>query len=317
MDFPDLDDFKITPYQKKLIEKIEVKVEYAAYNLLKIVNQTYLSSGVELQIATSESLTGGLIMSSLVNMPIAGRFKYGCFGVYDVDAKRVFNSVKVHEIYSHRCAKEMAIGLLKNSNATFAISVTGNAMPYFDNLDRLGEVFIGIASYGMDDNKLKILYSTYSINTCIDTEDDDFKNLCKTWLKSQPSASYYPSRKDTSTINRLVRNYTAYIAMKKSVDFIIENNKKLFTPPFIAKRKEKNNEKKGCEHYNIPLPKYSEPLLLEVCTSNNTLCNASKSCYRSNINVISLHKIKTKKNKTKKIKPKKIKPKKIVSYHQA
>jgi nicotinamide mononucleotide (NMN) deamidase PncC len=308
MDFPDFEDFKITPYQKQIIEKIEVKVEEAAYNLLKIVNQTYLSSGVELQIATSESLTGGLIMSSLVNMPIAGKFKYGCFGVYDVDAKRVFNSVKVDEIYSHRCAKEMAIGLLKNSNATFAISVTGNAMPYFDNLDRLGEVFIGIASYGMHDNKLKILYSTYSINACNDTDENDFKNLCKTWLKSQPSVSYYPSRKDTSTINRLVRNYTAYIAMKKSVDFITENNNMLFTPPFIAKRKEKNNEKKGCEHYNIPLAKYSEPLLLEVCTSNNTLCNASKSCYRSNINVISLHKIKNKiknkKNKTKKIKPK-------------
>ena len=78
MDFPDLVDFKITPHQKQIIDKIQVKVEEAAYDLLKTVNQKYVSSGVELQIATSESLTAGLIMSSLVNIPIAGRFKYGC-----------------------------------------------------------------------------------------------------------------------------------------------------------------------------------------------------------------------------------------------
>ena len=304
MDFPDLVDYKIMPHQKKIIDKIQVKVEEAAYDLLKTVNQKYVSSGVELQIATSESLTAGLIMSSLVNIPIAGRFKYGCFGVYDTDAKRVFNSVKVDDVYTHRCAKEMAIGLLKNSNATFAISVTGNAMPYFDNLNRLGEVFIGIASYGIDDDKLKILYSTSSMNACMETEEDDFQNQCDAWLKAQPNETSFATRKDTATISRLIRNYTAYAAMKKSVEFITQNNDKLFTPPFITTRKRKNNEKRGCKHNNIPLPKYPLPLLDEVCVSNHTPCQSSESCDRTNIYVIPSSGIKSKK-KTKRIKDKK------------
>ena len=43
-----------------------------------------------LQIATSESLTAGSIMSILVDIPWGGFLKYGCFGVYDTDAKTRF-----------------------------------------------------------------------------------------------------------------------------------------------------------------------------------------------------------------------------------
>ena len=65
-----------------------------------------------------------------------GWCKYGCFGVYDTDAKRVFNSVKVDDVYTHTCAKEMAVGLLKNSNATLAISVTGKCYALFSDLEK-------------------------------------------------------------------------------------------------------------------------------------------------------------------------------------
>ena len=123
-----------------------------AHTLLKKINKIARDSTWEIQhqIATSESLTGGLIFSTLVNVPEVGWAKYGSFGVYDTNAKRISLGVKTKDVYTHQCAKEMAIGVLKNSNASLAISITGNAMPLQDkpeDMRKLGEVFIGIAGY--------------------------------------------------------------------------------------------------------------------------------------------------------------------------
>ena len=71
-----------------------------------------------LQVAIAESLTGGGIFSTLVDVPFAGACKYGCFGVYDTDAKRVFLGVTEPDVYTLNCASQMAIGILRNSNAT-------------------------------------------------------------------------------------------------------------------------------------------------------------------------------------------------------
>jgi nicotinamide mononucleotide (NMN) deamidase PncC len=126
-DIPNYSDFKISEEYSAIINMLEEYTQHEAYNLLKLLN------GTDIQIATSESLTAGLIMSTLVKIPWAGWHKYGCTGVYDTDAKRVFNSVMVDDVYTHTCAKEMAIGLLNNSNATLTLAVTGNAMPYMDD----------------------------------------------------------------------------------------------------------------------------------------------------------------------------------------
>ena len=209
MSFPSLEDLKMADKDNEIIVEMEDKVLESGHKLLKTVTKK-LDEDIVLQIATSESLTAGLIMSSLVKLPVAGWAKYGCFGVYDTDAKRVFNSVTVDDVYTHMCAKEMAIGMLKNSTATFAISVTGNAMPYFDNLNKLGEVFIGIASYGENDT---ILYTTKSINSCLDNEQSDFGKKCKLWIKSQPDSQSFAKRSDTAAISLLVRLYTAHAAM--------------------------------------------------------------------------------------------------------
>jgi hypothetical protein len=63
--------------------------------------------------------------------------------------------VTAPDLYTHRCATEMAVRVLKNSNALFAISVTGNAMPYQGigeevkkEVMNLGEVVIACAAYG-------------------------------------------------------------------------------------------------------------------------------------------------------------------------
>jgi len=119
------------PTEIKEIMELKNQATKKGYDLLKFIDEynKKLSKDKYLQIATSESLTCGLIMSTLVDIPYLGYIKYGGFGVYDTDAKRVFNNVSVDNVYTHKCAYQMAVGVLKNSNATIAIAVTGNAMP--------------------------------------------------------------------------------------------------------------------------------------------------------------------------------------------
>ena len=154
----------------------------AAYNLLQFLGNLYRKSGETFQVATSESLTGGLIFSTLVDIPFGGAHKYGGFAVYDTDAKRVFNGVTVDDVYTHKCATEMAVGVLNNSHASIAIAVTGNAMPYQNNeedMKKLGEVFIGLACYVNENNTLRMKVRTIAINACYTSHT----RMCSLWYE--------------------------------------------------------------------------------------------------------------------------------------
>lgn len=283
--FPTLEELKSPEEDKELIEEMEDKVLVAGYNLLKKINDINEDRGIELQIATSESLTAGLIMSSLVKLPIAGWCKYGGFAVYDTDAKRVYNSVKVDDVYTHKCAKEMAVGQLNNSNATLSIAVTGNAMPYFEDKNRLGEVFIGIAGYREKDDV--IIYETQVVNGCLDG-GINLTDKCKSWLRSQPTKKHYANRSDTATISRIVRNYTAIKSMELALNFITQND--LGVPEFINERKKLNEQtdRVGCLHNGIPDSKYPETETICV-NKRDEYCIESESCSRGDlVNLIPL-----------------------------
>lgn len=101
----------------------------AAAELLILLN-TY-----KVNIVTVESLTGGLIASTLVDIPSYAACVYGGFVVYDSDAKREFIDVKTKSVYSQECAKQMAEGALRNSRAMCAIAVTGQSGGYDDTDD--------------------------------------------------------------------------------------------------------------------------------------------------------------------------------------
>lgn len=281
-DIPKFKDIIISDTNNKLINKIENKALKVAYKLLTKVY------GTDIQIATSESLTAGLIMSTLVKIPWAGWHKYGCFGVYDTDAKRVFNSVEVDDVYTHTCAKEMAIGLLKNSNATLAIVVTGNAMPYKTDLEKLGEVFIGIAGYK---SETEIIYTTKSINSCFGKSQNTIYKQCRNWIKNHDD-SKYPSRNDTAAISLLIRYYTTYYVLLECIKFVDSN--KLYSPSFITKQKEDNKSINGeCYHNNIPDPKYPNIGQLKItCTNTKDNCELSNSCIRLGTKTINLAKLK-------------------------
>lgn len=226
-----------------------------------------------LQVCTSESLTAGLIMSTLVNIPWGGYLKYGCFGVYDTDAKRVFNKVSVDDVYTHRCAKEMAIGILRNSNASIAVAVTGNAMPLNDHAEMVGEVFIGIAGYRTVGNTTEIVYTTKSINACIESDVQGFKSLCKVWYDTIRKNNKYNPRDRTALMSQEIRHYTTYEALKLCLEFIQKNNP--IVPDFVWDRKKQNDQKNtNSNHKNIPENKFPDTFN-EVCVDEEMCVNTS------------------------------------------
>jgi len=158
-----------------ILNNIKAESHKSAYKLCEYLHNE--SVRFKHKIATAESLTGGLIFSTLVDIPFYGYLKYGCFSVYDTDAKRIMLGVNVEDVYTRRCARQMAEGILRNSNATIGISVSGNAMAINEERERIGEVFIGVATYR---NDKEIVSKTYAINTCNGTA----YNQCKLWYET-------------------------------------------------------------------------------------------------------------------------------------
>ena len=159
-----------------LVNGAKVEAHRAAFDLLKVLD----GKQPELKLVTSESVTGGLLWATIVNIPFFGKYKYGCFGVYATDAKKKFLDVSTTDVYTHECAKQMAEGSLKKSNASLAISVTGNAMPCPEEKNLIGEVFIGIAGYTRD---RKIRVETHVFNFCKLDENNNI-TLCEQWYNS-------------------------------------------------------------------------------------------------------------------------------------
>ena len=178
------------------IAESKIKAQQKAYDLLQKINKIGNDSSwaIEHQIVTSESATAGLLFATIANIPFAGWAKYGSFGVYDTNAKRLSLGVEVKDVYTHKCAKEMAIGALKNSNASIAISITGNAMPDQTNPDdmkKLGEVFIGVAGYKLDSTGNPIIHvETQALNMCKQNPVDPTsgkKDICSNWYVNYTS----------------------------------------------------------------------------------------------------------------------------------
>jgi nicotinamide mononucleotide (NMN) deamidase PncC len=261
MSIPNFEDLLPNELDSEIIKNIKYNATLKGYELLKLINSKAVWANKKdnpddldryLQIATSESLTCGLIMATLVDIPWGGFMKYGGFGVYDTDAKRVFNNVKVDDVYTHKCAAEMAIGVLKNSNATIAIAVTGNAMPLNEHVDMLGEVFISIAGYDMNNN---IIFITKSINACIDTDIDNMQNICKKWYDTIKFRNRFNSRNDTASLSQEIRYYTVMKAYELCIEFI--QRFEPCVPLDILKSKLRNDVKDvNNMHINIPINKY-------------------------------------------------------------
>ncbi|MCQ2534492.1 MAG: CinA family protein [Clostridia bacterium] len=111
-----------------------------------------LLSDRKAKVAFAESLTGGMLTSTLVDIP-------GSSSLLDGSVVSYSNSVKIDKLkvpkevidsvgpVSSECAEAMASGVLNLMNSNFAVSVTGIAGPGGEEEGKpVGTVYIGIAS---------------------------------------------------------------------------------------------------------------------------------------------------------------------------
>lgn len=98
-------------------------------------------------LACMESVTGGLIMSSLVSLEGASNYFLGGTVAYSVEAKKAHgiseNIIEKYGVVSGEVAEEMARKTIDNFNSDWSIATTGYASP--ENKP----VFIGICGPGI------------------------------------------------------------------------------------------------------------------------------------------------------------------------
>lgn len=115
-------------------------VEYRVYQLLKKYGVT---------LTTAESATGGMIASTLINVPGISEFFQEGYVTYSNEAKIKLIHVKpetidAYGVVSHETAFDMAESAAKTAGTTAALSVTGVAGPDGGTKDcPVGTVYIG------------------------------------------------------------------------------------------------------------------------------------------------------------------------------
>jgi nicotinamide-nucleotide amidase len=107
-----------------------------------------------LRLATSESLTGGMIASALVSLPGASKVYWGGVVAYTRESKECLSAVdsqviERYGIVSGETATAMARGIRERSGVDIAIALTGVAGPYSDSDEApVGTVWISCATNG-------------------------------------------------------------------------------------------------------------------------------------------------------------------------
>ncbi len=104
-----------------------------------------------LTVATCESLTGGMIASTLVDVPGASSVVRGGFVTYQTDTKTLLAEVPAaliaeKGVVSAEVARAMAEGVRRKLGADIAVSATGMASPGSAEEPPAGTVFVGVSS---------------------------------------------------------------------------------------------------------------------------------------------------------------------------
>lgn len=102
-------------------------------------------------VATCESLTGGMICSTMVDVPGASQVVRGGLITYQTDVKTLLAGVddaliQAEGVVSAAVAEAMAKGARERLLADIAVSATGMASPGNPEEPPVGTVFVGVAS---------------------------------------------------------------------------------------------------------------------------------------------------------------------------
>ena len=197
------DEFILKVVDNKLFNQQLKRLRLSS--LKEAVNVKLLLSEHKINIVTVESVTSGLIASTLTDVSAEGGVLYGSQVVYDTDAKRNWLDVKTPNLYNKETAKQMAEGILKNSRAMLAVSITGNATPFYDSVGCVGIADIAI-SLRLNNNKFQTKTAR------IDAKDDKYiRDKANQWIKDHKmdilpdDVSGYPNIYKTLKLNNLIR----------------------------------------------------------------------------------------------------------------
>ena len=120
-------------------------------SIYKIAKEVFeLASLKNSVIASAESCTGGMLSSSITDIPGSSAiFECGFVTYSNVSKMKLLNvnriTLESFGAVSEEVAAEMAIGALKNSKANIAISITGIAGPGGSNTKPEGMVCFSVA----------------------------------------------------------------------------------------------------------------------------------------------------------------------------
>jgi PncC family amidohydrolase len=155
--------------QKHFVRVIKALKKSLAFFMMTLPNKTFEEMLVELliqkriKISTAESMTGGLIASTLVGVPNASSVLQEAFIVYSDEAKqKVLDvspfSLETYGVCSQEVAREMVEKLYLLTNAEICISVTGIAGPTGgDETNPVGSVYIGLKTF----NQTEVLFHKF------------------------------------------------------------------------------------------------------------------------------------------------------------
>ncbi|MFT3969906.1 MAG: CinA family protein [Micropruina sp.] len=116
-------------------------------SLAEAVGRTLAGRG--LTLATSESLTGGLLGATITAAPGASRYYLGGVVVYATEQKARIGGVNLrvlrkHGVISEQTAVEMVVGVQERTGADYALAASGVAGPAPQEGHQPGEVWIAV-----------------------------------------------------------------------------------------------------------------------------------------------------------------------------
>ena len=99
-------------------------------------------------LCCAESLTGGMLASTLTEVPGASQSFVGAVVAYATSVKRRVLGVSAERVVSAECAEQMAIGVRRLLAADWALATTGVAGPERQEDQPGGTVYVGVGGPG-------------------------------------------------------------------------------------------------------------------------------------------------------------------------
>ena len=141
-----------------LLEEVRKRLGSVIYAIEEDDGGSLAKSAVEAMrtrgwtVATAESLTGGLISATLVDVPGASSVVRGGFVTYQTDTKTILlgvpaETIEEHDVVSAEVAVAMARGARERLGVDVAVSATGLAGPDGGTPERpVGTVYLGVST---------------------------------------------------------------------------------------------------------------------------------------------------------------------------